>query len=108
MTCQSTYVPPPQPSLSEERNEARLQDQQVQLDLIVGQDDEQGPSGEYESAHMLEHMLGTFTSRQNPDGLANETAFEERGIVSNASVDEQTSKYWLRGTFFYILPTLYG
>lgn len=68
----------------------------VQLDVATGSDDEIDPR-DYESAHVLEHMLATFTSQKRPRGIEVQASLDDRGIVFNANVRTQRSRYFVRG-----------
>src|SRR3990170_95738 len=50
-----------------------------------------------EAAHMLEHMLGQFTSSRWPNALNNSERLEALGAECNAHCDGQLARYWLRG-----------
>ena len=47
--------------------------------------------------HMLEHMMGDFSSIQFPNAIKNQEMLEKKGIISNAWTDENTTGYFAQG-----------
>tara|TARA_B110001469_G_C9637367_1_gene319761 strand:+ start:958 stop:2271 length:1314 start_codon:yes stop_codon:yes gene_type:complete len=75
----------------------------MSLMFRVGSDLETiNPKNTLETSHFLEHMFGAFTSTKYPDSYNLLEKLVSLGITSNASVDYNTTKYFLKGLHKHI------
>ena len=84
----------------------------MSLMFRVGSDLETvSPKNTLETSHFLEHMFGAFTSTKYPNSYDLLDKLVSLGITSNASVDYDTTKYFLKGLhnhLEFIIDILYN
>ena len=68
----------------------------LNLSINVGSDLESFSDHSVETAHFLEHIFSTFTSKKYPSALKNNALFAKLGVYVNASVIEKRSNYILK------------
>lgn len=69
----------------------------ISISLLLGENHEK--PREIEITHYMEHLMGRFTSKKykNHKDISNE--LNKRGAITNASVDEYETKFWIQGFY---------
>jgi predicted Zn-dependent peptidase len=69
----------------------------ITVSLLLGENHEK--RHEIELTHYMEHLMGRFTSKKykNHKEISNE--LNKRGAITNASVDEYETKFWIQGFY---------
>jgi len=69
----------------------------MEWSVRVGRSQEVGDRENWEMAHLLEHVLGSLTSRKYESEEKLNQEMDQRAIYSNASVTDHLTTYWLKG-----------
>lgn len=76
----------------------------ITINILLGQRHES--KKEMELTHYIEHLMGRFTSEKYKDMNYISTELTKRGAITNASVDEYNTKFYIKGLYddaeFYI------
>jgi predicted Zn-dependent peptidase len=69
----------------------------ISVRILLGQNHEK--PHEMEITHYMEHLMGRFTSKKYPDHKIVSKELYKRGAITNASVDEYETKFWIQGFY---------
>ena len=69
----------------------------VSMCILLGQNHEK--PHEMELTHYMEHLMGRFTSKKYNNHKEISKELNKRGAITNASVDEYETKFWIQGFY---------
>jgi predicted Zn-dependent peptidase len=69
----------------------------VSVCILLGQNHEK--PHEMELTHYMEHLMGRFTSKKYNNHKEISKELNKRGAITNASVDEYETKFWIQGFY---------